>query len=283
MSDQTCSVEGCDRPVPDTSFVCPRCGDRLGQLLDAVPGIGDDLDDVIRRQVRFAESHGGRSQERPLPYNPAASESKAVLVGTLTFWAAAVSEQRGHPMPDVTLAALGPYLAGSVPWLRAQAAGPDAFDEITTAVRQARSVTDRPAERRYAGPCTAGVPMYSPVDGAELGYERECGTDLYAREQGDTVTCPECGTEYPLAERRAWLLEQADDQLLPARELARAIDGLGVPLTAAVVAGLKRRGRIIPHGTTPDGRDLFRVGDVRAVVQANAARRGDAPTASAAS
>lgn len=269
MTDHLCAVDE-RRPVPDMAFICPDCGSRLTRLLDLVPGILDDLDDVIRRQVRFTTGAGPRSGERPLPYNPAGAESRTVLIGTLTFWAASVAEIRGQLLPADHAA----YLVGQVDWLRAQATGAEAFDEITTAIVQARRATDRPADRRYAGPCTAGIPVVSTVTGDPLGYDRECGADLYARETGDTVTCRECGAEYPLAERRAWLLEQAEDRLLPAAELARAVDGLGVPVTASTIASWKRRKRITVH-PGPHGEDLYRVGDVRELVDANARRRGD--------
>jgi hypothetical protein len=253
----TLCATDCGRPIPDTTYVCPSCGDRLQVLLTLVPGILNDLEDVVRRQVRFTTGTSGKTSERPLPYNPAAAESRTVLTGTLTFWAASVAEIRGVDLPDD----LPGFLSAQVGWLRAQATGAEAFDELTSAIVQARRVTDRPADKRYAGPCTALV---------EAG---ECRTDLYARDTGDSVTCRECGTEYPLTERRAWLLEQAEDRLLPAAEMARAVDGLGVPVSAATIASWKRRGRITVH--PGPGVDLFRVGDVRALVEANARRRGD--------
>lgn len=265
-----CAVDECERPVPDTSFVCPRCGDRLAALLGLVPGILDDLDDVIRRQVRFTDNPGARTTERPLPYNPAASEVRAVLDGTLIFWTTSIGEVRGHRTGTSPLL-MADYLERHVPWLRAQASGPEAFDELSAAIRQARRATDRPADRHYLGKCSATC-VLSDIEGGGVFV---CDADLFARDGDEVATCRACGADYPVADRRRWLLEQADDQLLPARELARAIDGLGVPLTAGMVAGMKRRRRILPHGVTPDGRDLFRVGDVRAVVEANAARRGD--------
>jgi hypothetical protein len=275
VTDQLCALEGCQRSLDDTAFVCRGCTDRLTRLLEAVPGITRDLDDVIRRQVRY--TNGARvhaTSERVLPFNPAGSESRQVLIGTLIYWATQVAEIRGAELPERwghQPPKLGPWLANHTGWLRAQSAGPEAFDELTTAITQARRTTDRPPEKRYAGPCTAAV-----VD--EAGLHRpvtECGTDLYARETGDQVTCPACGADYDLHERRAWLLEQAADQLLPARELSRAVDGLGVPINRNTLDSWRRRGRLTSHGHTPDGHDLYRVGDVVTLARAAAQRRGD--------
>ena len=266
MTDHDCALD-CGRPVPDTSYACPQCGDRLADLLRAVPGILDDLDDVIARQVRFTTG-GGRfaTDERPLPFNPAGSDSRHVLVSTLLVWAQLVSEQRGIVPTSWDPADLGPWLAGHVGWMRAQAAGPEAMAELDAAVRQARRVTDRPVDRQYAGPCTQEIELD--------GVQRECGTDLYARPDRDAIKCPTCGTEVPVAERRAWLLDQAEDILLPANELARAIDGLGIPVTANTVKSWVRRKQLVAYGATPAGAATYRVGDVLALVREAARRRG---------
>jgi hypothetical protein len=274
----TCALDTCQRPIDDTAFVCRTCTDKLTRLLENVPSITRDLDDVIRRQVRYTNGARVRTtSERVLPFNPAGSESRQVLIGTLIYWATQVAEIRGAELPERwghQPPKLGPWLAAHTGWLRAQSAGPEAFDELTTAITQARRTTDRPPEKRYAGPCTAVVPQYSPVDGIEVGTA-PCAADLYAKETGDTVTCPNCHAEYPLADRRAWLLEQAADQLLPARELSRAVDGLGVPINRNTLDSWRRRGRLTSHGHTPDGHDLYRVGDVVTLARAAAQRRGD--------
>jgi predicted RNA-binding Zn-ribbon protein involved in translation (DUF1610 family) len=296
-----CAIETCDRPVPDTSFVCPPCGARFRAQLERIPdeltlpglvalpdgttrraidggrtvyGIASSLDQVIARQTHTrpdrADERGPLAiSETPLPYNPAASEVRTVLVGTLTFWAAAISEQRGLAIDDWTPAGLATFLAGQVDWLRAQGAGADAFDELGSAIRHAERATDRPADRKYAGPCTQEIELD--------GVQSTCGTDLYARPDRDVITCPTCGTEVPVAKRRAWLLDLAQDRLLPVRELVRAIDGLGVPLSQKTIESWVQRKQLTAHGTVPlpDGRTAktYRVGDVLDRVQESALRR----------
>lgn len=300
MTNHQCALD-CGRPVPDTSFVCPPCGDRLRAALLRVPdevtepglvvipggrgvrraidggrtvyGIASSLDQVIQRQTYIRADRADDAtpltiSETPLPYNPAASEVRTVLVGTLTFWAGAITEQRGLQLDDWTPAGMAKFLAAQVDWLRAQAAGPDAIDELGAAVRNAERATDRPADRQYAGPCTAPC---------EDGTDTTCGTDLYAWPGKETMTCPACGTQVPVTERRAWLLEQAQDRLLPVRELVRAIDGLGVELKQKTIESWVQRDRLVSHGTVPlpDGRTAktYRVGDVLDLVREAAARR----------
>lgn len=250
------------------------------------PGLASALDDAIRRQVRIARSTTSHTPAQPqsdddqyaltaaqtaLPYGYAAAEAKWELRSTLTTWAALISDQRGLPMPDPDLVPLAVFLRAQVEWLRAQAAGPEAFEELLHTLRNARRVIDRPADKRYAGPCTAEVIVIPFVP-------RACGADLYARNitgtgNDQTVKCRDCGAEYPLAARRDWLLEQAQDRLLPAAEMARAVDGLGVQVTFSTIKSWKRRGRLIAHGQLPDGRPTYRVGDVIDLVEAEASRR----------
>jgi predicted RNA-binding Zn-ribbon protein involved in translation (DUF1610 family) len=297
-----CAIETCNRPVPDTSFICPPCGARLRAALERVPddvtppgmvsdgrggmrqatdggrtvyGIASSLVHAIQRETRVARDTDDATpyaiREMPLPYDPGASEILAVLADTMTFWAISIADQRGVDYPAANPEALSWFLAGQVDWLRAQHAGAEAFDELNAAIRAAERATDRPAERRYAGPCTA---MYDPSND---GREQVCGTDLYAREGRDQVACPTCGTEYPLTARREWLRELAAERLLPAAELCRAIDGLGRPVSLNTFKSWVKRDQLIPRGHIPGylGREvaIYRVGDVIALVEAAAARR----------
>jgi predicted RNA-binding Zn-ribbon protein involved in translation (DUF1610 family) len=305
-----CAIETCNRPVPDTSFICPPCGAKLRAALERVPddvtppalvdggrrraidggrtvyGIASSLVHAIQRETRVARDTDDPTpyaiREMPLPYDPAASEILNVLADTMTFWAISIADQRGIDYPAANPEALSWFLAGQVDWLRAQAAGAEAFDELTAAIRAAERATDRPAERRYAGPCTARIPTDEPnptgiPHAIAPDLWQECGTDLYAREGRDQVVCPTCGTEYPLAARREWLRELAAERLLPAAELCRAIDGLGRPVSLNTFKSWVKRDQLVPRGHIPGylGREvaIYRVGDVIALVEAAAARR----------
>ena len=302
MTQAPCAIDSCDRPVPDTCFVCPGCGDRLRRLLTAVPdhtvpapvihdhdafgqprsrraidggtrlpGIASALNDAVLRQVRYGAAGGGRSSDAPrLLYHPQASSDAWALRNALAVWARLVAGQRGLAAPGLGVDELSLFLAGQVDWLRAQAAGAQAIDELTAALLNAQRAGDRPADRQYAGPCTATVPD-------EDGLATACGVDLYARPGADTVECRVCGTAYPLADRRAWLLRQAEDMLLTAPDIARAVDGLGVQVSPKTVESWVRRGQLVARGRTvlPDGRTAatYRVGDVLDRVHAAATRR----------
>jgi hypothetical protein len=141
----------------------------------------------------------------------------------------------------------------------------DLADEIGYAVVIAQRAVDKPLQHAYVGPCD------------------ECGADLYTHPRAREVTCGNnpCEATYDVAERRAWLLGKAEDQLLTATEMSRALPGLvQQPLTAATVRGWARHGRITAHPPLPKRPNdpVYRVGD--AINLLNAIQRGEDKRAS---
>lgn len=292
----------CGAAVPPGVVVCGRCADELLTDLVHVPGIALALEAAHGRQLRFGASvlppsfgldGVEREEESALPFDPRASEAAAMLLDTLTRWADLIAGARGLFRPLDTWTALPAWLCGQVSWLRSAECGPEAVVKVRGAIRQARLVVDRPPDLVYVGPCSALVRTAPRVCGcgvdltdqagllavtcpgcARVFAPRVCGADLYARPGRDVteVACRECGARFPIGDRRAWLLEQAQDRLLPATELARAIDGLGVDVTPSAIWKWKERGRLVPHGADALGHPLYRVGDVMDLVDATVAR-----------
>lgn len=291
---QDCTVSDCPRQTPDTGYVCTECAATLTRNLrvlldlpegrptvtyahpmygritrptglpDTRTGLEHDLvDRMTRAQTITADANEGRDgapQDRGpvrLPYAYRTAEARRDLINTMCAAADGIARRRGLHRPLDTPQALAYWLTHHVQWLRQQEDGGAIIGELLYAVREAIKAVDNPPERRYAGPCTA-----STTD--EAGLERPCDGELYALQGREQIECPACGATYPVSDRRAWLLEHADDMLLPATELARAIDGLGVPVTGAMIRRWKMRGMLANKGT--DERPLYRVGDVRALV-----------------
>lgn len=110
------------------------------------------------------------------------------------------------------------------------------------------------------------------------GGALRCREDLWvpAGTAAGTVRCPACRAQVDVESRRTWLLQQVEDMLLPATELARAIDGLGVEMTPERLRKWAERGRLSERGRRLiGGRALpvYRVGDVLDLVNADAARK----------
>jgi len=264
---------------PD-QYVCRRCTGRLRGLLSDLPGLMGDLDIALTQQARFTARVGSRSTERRLPLGLPAADAAFVARNTIlanTEWVAAV---RGHPIPQ-TWTAIAGYLTAATTWLSRHPDGPQVVDELTAAVVNARRTIDRPADRAYLGRCGA---LLEVVDVDGLTGAVDCAHELYARDDQVVVDCPHCGTTWNVRTRQDRMLEQLRDHLLPAVDVARAVDGLGRPVTPELIRQWKRRGVLAvtldEHGNPradPRGRPLYRVGDVLDVVAGRVTEAGGVP------
>lgn len=247
MSDRvtTCAT-GCDR-ASHGYYLCVHCTHALVAEIRRVPALAVQLDATISRQTRTGNGVGvtSRPSERPLPVNLTAADIRSDLVGVLATWARDIRDRTGAPGDVGTLTDAAAFLLAHVSTVRTHPAVDELHDEITDAIARAWRIVDRPAERRFIGPCD------------------ECGADLYARPHSAELTCAECGTAYDADTRREWLVEQARDQLETASTIARALPGLlGQNITPAMIRGYVHRGRLLSRPPDSAGRARFRVGDV---------------------
>jgi hypothetical protein len=206
------------------------------------------LDVTIMRLDHIGDSDG-RSTGRPLPLRLGPMRARDKLADTLAHWAHRLVGATGlfaGPAPVRALAAAQCLLAYLDQIQVAGYAG-DLADEVGYCVIQGQRAVDKPLQLVYAGPCD------------------ECTADLYAHPKASDVSCRQCAAVYEVEVRRRWLLEAAEDQLLTAAEMSRALPGLlKTELTASMIRGLAHRGKLTPHPPHPDRprEPLYRVGDV---------------------
>jgi len=159
-------------------------------------------------------------------------------------------------------------------WVQSYSDGAALFDDIRSAVRHARSTIYGPGERAFLGICSA--PVESPVGDDGDTVLVECQRDLYGAKGRPLVACPECGAQWDADERRRYMLKAMEDELLTATELSRALPNYlqrpdDKPLTASMVRGYARRGRLIAHGYAPGSGDpRYRVGDLLDILEPTA-------------
>lgn len=227
-------------------YVCRECTRRLCAALSDVAPLVALLTDSIARRTATGDNVGvtSHSAERALPVDLAAAETARDLHSVLTTWARDLAEHNGAALPADDTAAVAAWLTEHTTEIRIHPAADELTDEIHDACHRAWKAVDRPAVRHFAGPCD------------------DCGTDLYGRGEAASLRCAECGAVYDTAERRAWLLDQARDQLVTAAEAARALPALlGHGVTPAMIRGYAHRGRL---ATRPGvgGQPRYRVGDL---------------------
>lgn len=255
---QTC---GCGRPTRDEAYVCDECADELVQALAEIPWAVRQLE-ITRLRLRAAPIEtSGSSAVSPLPWSERASCARRRLARVLAEAVAWCEQNRiRHSSPSEKAPAddyaRARWLHWRVDGMTLHPEGWQISSRITDAVEACRVAVDLPPERWYAGPCA-------------------CGTDLYALNRSGPVECRGCGTTYDVSQRRDWLLGEAEDRLLNAADLARAVSWLGAePLTPGRVRKWASRKRILARGH--DGaHPLYRVGDAIDLLAEDTRRRDE--------
>lgn len=307
MSSSASTCETCTQPMADTAYVCQRCADRTDRALRSVVELADEVEVTIARLARYGDRPTrpaplepdeeiratGGLKVTPLPFDPAKRDRWTEAAGVLTRTAWAVSRERGGG-PLAPRQMIGPlcraglscphascqvirhgsvahpvsraaeWLSGCLPWLRHRLDAAKVLESLETAARSVVAIVDAPPPLEYAGPCYADLPGGG-----------QCIEHLYAVKGAPTVRCPVCRTQDSMDGRREWLLREAEAQLVTATDLARALTGLGQPVSASSIRNLAARGRIVAHGTDERGRPRYRVGEVREVLIEMARRRTD--------
>lgn len=248
----------CSSPTGDGGRLCRTHTDDLQRDLHAIPELVQELEVTITRQARItAEKHGGRSAERPLPWNLHASDKATELNATINAWALDVSrlaeDERDrlaeHHYTDTP--AVAAWLARNLHTLRQHQEAGQAYDELTNAVREARRSVDRPLERIFAGQC-----LVEHEDGWV------CKEDLYAAPGKAHATCRVCGARHDMAKRREWMLSCIEDQVAYSGLLAGLVSNLGVQIGSSTIRRYASAGRIKVISVDAKRRPLYRIGDV---------------------
>lgn len=238
-----CAVDPCGTTIPDDREICETHREALERALGDMPALNNELNTALSRQTATAARVGGRSAERPLPYDPAASEAQAVLASTLRAWCHEV-----HVPVDMVawldIDGLATELLCRLPELAAHSGAGEAHDEILAASDQAWKSIDRRPDARYGGPCD------------------ECGTDLYGWPGQPTMWCRECGSTYDAGDRLRWMLMRVEDVLGNATVLAGMLQRLGVQIADSTIRNYALKDLIKAQGSDERGRPAYRLGDI---------------------
>lgn len=246
----------------DAGLLCSACCDVLERDLRSVPDLVAELDITLSKQARIGVAGApGLARERT-PINVGAMLVADDLANVLASW---VIDVCGEDWPFGRRAGAASFardLLSHVPEIRRHPAVEELIDEVTDAIKQARRVIDRPADKVYLGQCLVETPD-------DQGRQVTCLADVYARTTASQVKCGVCGITHEVTERRAWLLEQARDRLFTVKEAAQMMGDVGrIKVTEASIRGYVHRGRIAYHTGT-----MIRLGDLLTVVIDDSERR----------
>ncbi len=177
--------------------------------------------------------------------------------------------RRRAPWADTVRSMLA-YLDRQFRWLVHEHWAPELLTAMLEHETQLRRLIDRPAERWYAGKCSARDP--SDPEGAE------CSAELYAAEDSGTIVCRACGAQHDVTARRDFLLEEAKEYHVTATEAAQALlawtdyDGTEAKLVDRIRKWRDRDRLEVRDVSSLMGRDrhLYRLGDVQDLLIENA-------------
>ena len=258
MSD--CLV--CTSPAGDTNL-CRSCTDRLKIDLRAVPDLAADLEITLSRQDAVSPPNGPRATTAPLAYKPRASESLFTLRHTLGAWSVDIADRRDVDLDLRTTVDMSQFLLRHLHTIRIHHNAGQMVDEVDYAISEARKAIDTPLDRRvFVGPCDLRT-----ADEDDTDDDHRCREPLYAQPWQDTITCPVCSSEWDVAERRAWLLANVEDEVQTIPTLVSLIVSLlpreqaeGINVNA--VQNLARSGRLRWVSMDSHKRRRYRVRDV---------------------
>lgn len=180
------------------------------------------------------------------------------------------SQVRRRRWPSNQLPAMTAYLARHFRWIVSQVWAPVLLDELLDLERRLVRMVNRPPDRWYAGKCSA-------TDGSD----NTCTAELYAAADRGHIDCRACGTRHDVADRRAFLLEEAKEYRVTASEAADALmawtdyDGSEHKLIDRI-RKWRDRGRLeVQDVTSLAGRDrhLYRLGDIQELLIEHAQRQ----------
>lgn len=253
----------CGKPTRDAAYVCDDCGQDLSNALGDVPWLDEQLEVTITRTsgVDYRTLGGTASSEMPSPVHWAAADARGHLKALLVSWTRFCAEENvrnSSPhlgLPDDNLVAISRWLMWRVDGLALMDIGPEAVDEITSAVAHCRRLIDRHPERQYLGRC----------DFCSEG-------SLYASPGSMWARCHVCDAAIDADAIRKRLLTELDDRLCTAAEIAHLSTYLGLKAGREQV-----RTRInqwhsrkqIESESLFDGNPAFRFGSVYALLVAS--------------
>lgn len=293
MSEQLCE---CGRPTAG-AWLCDRCQQTLAIALVNVAAYYDDLNTVRTKATRYGglATRGSIGKTQPLPVDGrfvdvtgGGTQVRYDVWASVVAWCRVVMEAqpemcgpvceraclhvscaaiRRRRWPRNTIRSMVAYFDRQFRWIVREQWAPDFLDEMLDNEKRMRRIVDRPAERWYAGKCSA-------TD--ESG--NVCTAEIYASAESGSVTCHACDTMHDIASRRDFLLDEAKAYLVTATEAAGALlawtdyDGSEAKLVDRIRKWRDRDKLEVADVTSLHGRDrhLYRLGDVQALLIAEA-------------
>lgn len=215
-----------------------------------------DLPTARRQRMNLALQHALGAARINLRASELLDYTRSVLVE----WIRDICETRGVEVPAIAeVAEMALWLAKNVSAIASDEAADVCLREIREIVRDIEQVIDRPASRRYCGPCPAVV-----KDGD--GRDRVCGTALKAHGDDVSVECMarNCRATHNVEELFVRQINTTDGYLFTMDELAGLVlPAVGEYVPRRTLQHWVAKRRLHPRDHTLDGEPKYLLADVR--------------------
>ncbi len=249
----------CHKPQTDAAALCHPCTEELGRLLNGARALADELKINMAKLDRTGTKTSSAPFRRPLPISLPAAEVLWDLASTITTW-----ERSIQLMADLP-AALKPwrtsdrndtiaFVVATLPTVRRHEFAGQMLVDLRVLWGRGLAVIDLPPATVFLGSCETP------------GATETCHTALYAQVGASVLSCPSCGAQHDVSERRDWLLTSMEELTVTASTARRLAVYLGVTLSAATISDWKRKEWLTPlSGGLEGDPDLYRFGDLLAL------------------
>lgn len=246
----------CGQPAPD-GYLCPGCRTRLGNNLERLVGLWDELSIKLARQkgVDYRGANGSKSSATPLAIDAAAYAERQFVWITINNAAGQLGLEISEVQTLVATSATPLGIGFMCRLLRAHTNhiastewGASFANALDRKIDRLTQLIDTPPERAYAGRCSfiGGIgPDGTPGDPDPNWLP--CFAEMWVEEEGQRgiaiVRCKVCGATFSLATRRKWVLQQYAGKLVTPTEGAAL---MGIP--RKTIYTWARRKRVLPQG-----------------------------------
>jgi DNA-directed RNA polymerase subunit RPC12/RpoP len=250
-------------------YLCDTCETQLGDMLDQIPWLLDELEARIQCLDRISTGTIGRNrradQLNVMDFD--AAETSRKTRKTLLHWVETIAERHTGRKPPALNTAATKHLAR---WLQANTNAIARLDCAGSVYHDINKIVGSDqkggelvgainrTERRFAGPC----PTIRGHD--SRGRPIECAHSLYADIDDETVTCPACKSTINVKKNR--LKASVDRDLLTEPKILEALDDLDEKVSRVKLYEWIKAGKLKPRGWIHDGQIIpvrIRRGDPR--------------------
>lgn len=217
---------GCTRPTRAGYVLCDTCKAELEQHLAEIGWLAGELNVSLTR-VKGVDynRNGGRSADKPLPWNEGAAKARENLKAEMVSWVRIIAASTDK-LPKDSLVSIAAWLLYRLERVAKREDAWVIYDTITGASLEARSfVFAKPAEKHFIGPCEGRI-----EDDGERVSESECVGEIFLTEGSGLAECGECLRAYdPVAAIRARDEKMRDVALTPSEIASLGHRALGQP------------------------------------------------------